>query len=360
MICDLFVICYLRFEILRKLMKIFSGIQPSGTLHIGNYLGAIKNWVKLQKDNDCVFCIVDLHAITVAYDPKKMPQRIFELAVDLLACGIDPVRDASPSNGAGPKKSILFVQSDVKEHAELGWILSTITPLAELERMTQYKDKTSQHKENINAGLLCYPALMAADILLYQTQGVPVGQDQKQHVELTRTIARKFNNTFGEIFIIPKPLIFYNTAAKVMSLSDPTKKMSKSAGSDSYIALIDEPEIIAKKLAKAVTDPARKRITDKGHPEKCNIFTLHQLFSPAEQISQIDKDCRSAKIGCVECKKILSANIAQELAPFRAKRQELLVSPQIVKDILANGAEQAQNQASQMVHKVKQAMGLYI
>jgi len=326
-------------------MKIFSGIQPSGSLHIGNYLGAIKNWVKLQQDNDCVFCIVDLHAITVSYDPKKMPQRIFELAVDLLACGISP------------QKSILFVQSDVKEHAELGWILSTITPLAELERMTQYKDKTSQHKENINAGLLCYPTLMAADILLYQTQDVPVGQDQKQHVELTRTIAHKFNNTFGETFIIPKPLI-YNTGAKVMSLTDPTKKMSKSAGPDSYIALIDEPEVIAKKLAKAVTDPARKRITDKGHPEKCNIFTLHQLFSPAKQISKIDKDCQSAKIGCVGCKKILAKNIAQELAPFRAKRQELLASPQTVKDILANGAKQAQNQASSMASKVKQVMGL--
>jgi len=340
-------------------MKIFSGIQPSGTLHIGNYLGAIKNWVKLQQDNDCVFCIVDLHAITVAYDAKKMPQRIFELAVDLLACGIDPVKEATPSNGVSPKKSILFVQSDIKEHAELGWILSTITPLAELERMTQYKDKSGQHKENINAGLLCYPALMAADILLYQTQGVPVGLDQKQHVELTRTIARKFNNTFGETFVIPKPLI-YNTGARVMSLTDPTKKMSKSAGPDSYIALIDEPEIIAKKLAKAVTDPARKRITDKGHPEKCNIFTLHQLFFPAEQISQIDKDCRHAKMGCIDCKKILAENIAQELAPFRAKRRELLASPQIVKDILANGTGQAQSQAGPMIYKVKQAMGLHL
>jgi len=326
-------------------MKIFSGIQPSGSLHIGNYLGAIKNWVDLQSDHDCVFCIVDLHALTMPYDIKIMPQRIFELTVDLLACGIDP------------NKSILFIQSDVKEHAELGWILSTITPLAELERMTQYKDKSGQHKENINAGLLCYPTLMAADILLYQTQAVPVGQDQKQHVELTRIIARKFNRLFGATLTIPKPLI-KSTGSRVMSLTNPAKKMSKSLGPDSYIALSDEPEIITRKLAKAVTDPARQRATDKGHPEKCNIFTLHQYFSPPAKVNAIEKDCRNAKIGCVTCKKILAANIAQELAPFRAKRQELLAKPQEVKEILANGARRAQDQAQKMMLEVKQKLGL--
>ncbi|MCH7758789.1 tryptophan--tRNA ligase [Patescibacteria group bacterium] len=325
-------------------MRLLSGIQPTGLLHLGNYLGAIKNWVKLQNKYDSLFCIVDYHAITVPYDPKKLPKMILDLTLDYLACGIDP------------KKSIIFVQSDVPEHTELAWILSTVTSLGDLKRMTQFKDKSKQHAENINAGLFNYPILMAADILLYKAQVVPVGQDQLQHLELAREIARKFNKKYGRVF--PEPKSMLTGGARIMSLNDPRKKMSKSYGEKSYIALSDSPETIWKKLATAVTDPARVTIKDPGTPEICNIYHLHQLFSSKKQIDQVADACRNAKFGCLDCKKILWENIVKELKPIQEKRKALAANPEKIKKLLQQGAQEAKKIAQKTISEVKEKMGL--
>ena len=325
-------------------MRLLSGIQPTGLLHLGNYLGAIKNWVKLQNKYDSLFCIVDYHAITVPYDPKKLPKMILDLTLDYLACGIDP------------KKSIIFVQSDVPEHTELAWILSTVTSLGDLKRMTQFKDKSKQHAENINAGLFNYPILMAADILLYKAQVVPVGQDQLQHLELAREIARKFNKKFGNVFPEPKPIL--TKAARIMSLNDPRKKMSKSHGEKSYLALRDSPETIWQKLAPAVTDPSRVTIKDPGTPEICNLYHLHQLFSPKKQIDQVADACRNAKFGCLDCKKILWENIVKELKPIQEKRKALAANPEKIKKLLQQGAQEAKKIAQKTISEVKEKMGL--
>ncbi len=216
-------------------MRVFSGIQPTGKLHIGNYLGAIRQWIELQEKNECVFCIVDLHALTAPFDPKTLQDLILEKAIVYLAAGISP------------EKSIIFVQSQVKEHAELTWLLNTVTPIGDLLRMTQYKEKAKKFKENLNAGLLNYPILMAADILLYKTDVVPVGEDQKQHVELARTIARKFNQKFGEVFKVPEVKL-PKSGARIMNLIEPSKKMSKTDPIESYIGLFDTPEEIKDKI----------------------------------------------------------------------------------------------------------------
>ena len=217
-------------------MRILSGIQPSGELHIGNYLGAIKNWVKLQNDskNECWFFVADYHSITENYDPKEKPKEILNLTADLLSLGLNP------------EKSVIFQQSQIPGHADLTWIFNTLTPLGELERMTQYKDKAASQKQNINVGLFDYPVLMAADILIYKSEAVPVGEDQVQHLELTREIARRFNDKFGKVFPEPKPLL--TESARIMSLIDPAKKMSKSGGEKSYIAISDSPEVIKEKI----------------------------------------------------------------------------------------------------------------
>ena len=286
--------------------RVFSGIQPTGILHIGNYLGAIKNWISLIDDHDCIFCIVDLHAITVPYEPAGMQARIFDAAVGYMACGVDPAKCA------------IFVQSDVPEHVELTWYLNTVIPVAYLERMTQYKDKSAQFHEHISMGLLGYPVLQAADILLYKAEIVPVGEDQSQHLELTRDVARKFNNLYGETF--PEPKTLMGKAARVAGL-DGQAKMSKTL--DNYIAITEAPEDIWRKLSTAVTDPARKRRTDPGNPDVCNIYALHGFFSPEAQQAEAAAGCRSAGIGCLYCKKILSGNISRELAPIRARCEEL-------------------------------------
>ena len=236
-------------------MRIFSGIRPTGNIHLGNYLGAVKQWIELQETDECVFCIVDLHAIVTPYDPKELQQHIIDAASIYLAAGINP------------DKSIIFVQSAVKEHAELAWLLETITPMGELNRMTQYKEKSKQHKDYVNAGLLKYPVLMAADILLYKSAGVPVGKDQEQHVELARTIARKFNQKFGQVFPEPETIL-PKAGAKIMSLTDPKKKMSKSDEPKSYISLFDSPETITKKIMSASTDSGKEiiyNVTKKPH-----------------------------------------------------------------------------------------------
>ena len=324
-------------------MRVFSGVQPTGELHIGNYLGAIKQWTELQEKNECIFCIVDLHAITEPYEPKEMQKRIFETAISYLAAGIDP------------EKSIIFVQSQIKEHTELAWLLNTICPIGELQRMTQYKEKVQQFRKSINAGLLNYPILMSADILLYKTELVPVGKDQSQHVELTRTIAKKFNQRFGEIFIIPKVLL-PKIGAKIMGLNNPKKKMSKSLGPANYIGLFDEPEIIKKKIISAVTDPGKViKYDPKKKPGISNLLTIFSLFS-GKSIKTLEKSFKGK--GYAELKKSLVNLLINSLEPFRRKRKELLSREVYVKEILNQGVKGAQTIAQSIMTEVRKKMGL--
>lgn len=324
-------------------MRILSGIQPTGALHIGNYLGAIKQWLELQRKNECLFPIVDLHAITVDYNPKQMQKNILETTMDYLAVGINS------------KKSIIFVQSHIKEHAELAWLLETITPIGELERMTQFKEKAKQRKKNINAGLLSYPVLMAADILLYKTNLVPVGEDQRQHVELARTLARKFNNKFGEVFLLPQVQLS-KFGARIMSLTDPFKKMSKSLGPQSYIALTDPPTVIREKFKKAVTDSGKEiKYDKKKKPAISNLLTIYHLFS-GKTISEIEKKYQDK--GYQEFKKDLAEVIVKGLAPFQEKRKELEKNPRLIEKVLAEGQKKAEKIAQETIKEVKKKMGL--
>jgi len=323
--------------------RIFSGIQPSGELHIGNYLGAVKNWVKLQTEFESIFCIVDYHAIITAYEPAQLRQRRHDMAMSLLAAGIDP------------SKATLFVQSSVPEHTELAWILGTVTPLGELERMTQFKDK-SQKQESINAGLLNYPVLQAADILLYRADRVPVGEDQVQHLELSRVVARRWNNAFSpkkDYFPEPQPLLTPNR--RIMGL-DGQAKMSKSMGNT--IGLVESPESIWQKLRPAMTDPARVKRTDPGTPEICNIYHLHKAFSPPETVAHVALQCSTAGWGCIDCKKVLAASMETELVPIRARAKELAAHPKRVDEALAIGAEKCRKLAKETLGHVRAAMGI--
>jgi tryptophanyl-tRNA synthetase len=320
--------------------RVFSGIQPSGFLHIGNWLGAIRNWVELSARVDCLFCIVDYHAATVPYDPREMPQRVREAALTLLACGLDAER------------AILFVQSDVPEHTELAWILTTLAPMGELERMTQYKEKSERF--GVHAGLFIYPVLQAADILLYKADAVPVGEDQVQHLELARELARRFNRAFGEIF--PEPRTLLTRAPRILAL-DARGKMSKT-NPDQAIGLLDPPDAIRKKLAGAFTDPNRKRRYDPGNPDICNIFALHHFFSSAEEIARVDRDCRTAALGCFEDKMNLAENVIAALEPIHARAEELRANPEVVRRTLARGGERAREIAGGTIREVRAAMGL--
>jgi len=322
--------------------RLFSGIQPSGGIHIGNYLGAIRNWVALIPEFECIYCIVDYHAITVPYEPAEMPGRILEAAAVNIACGIDPDR------------CTIFVQSHVPQHTELAWVLNSVTPVGDLFRMTQFKDKSAQFEGSVNAGLLTYPVLMAADILLYKGEVVPVGEDQVQHLELSREITRRFNARYGPVF--PEPKERLNAAARVMGLDDPTKKMSKSLGNT--VALLEDPKSIWEKVRTAVTDPARVRRTDPGEPTKCNIFTLHGYFSPPADIERVAAGCRSASLGCIECKKVLFDNMTKVLDPIRERAQALLAQPEQVWAILRRGAERCLPVAQATMAEVRKAMGL--
>ncbi|MEE9488404.1 MAG: tryptophan--tRNA ligase [Candidatus Brocadiales bacterium] len=321
--------------------RLFSGIQPTGEVHIGNYLGAIKNWTRLLDKYDCIFAIVDYHAITINHDPKGMDRKILEVATVDIAAGLDPER------------CTLFVQSQVPEHTELAWILNTVTPIGHLERMTQFKDKSRQHRDNVNAGLFTYPVLQAADILLYKAEVVPVGEDQVQHLELSREIVRKFNRQYGNIFPEPKELL--SDAPRVMGL-DAKNKMSKSM--NNYIGLTESPEAIWKKLSVAVTDPARKKRTDPGTPGICNIYHLHKYFSSDKEIEWVTDGCSTAGIGCLECKKVLSDNIVQELAPIRERVRELTENPGYVQDVLRRGAKRCKDIAQETMKEVRSGMGL--
>ena len=323
---------------------IFSGTAPSGNIHIGNYLGAIKQWVEMQNTGEYqnIFCVVDEHAITVPQDPAKLRSKILEVFTLYLALGIDP------------EKSIIFVQSSVSEHAELNWILSTITPVGELERMTQFKDK-SQKQKNVLAGLLNYPTLMAADILLYHTNIVPVGEDQLQHIELTRTIARKFNSTFGETFAIPEPFI-NKEGKRIMGLDDPSKKMSKSAeNTKNYIALLDSPETIREKIKAAVTDSASEIKYDmKNKPAVSNLLTIYSLFS-GKAIAELEKEYEGKNYSVF--KKDLAEVIIEGLSPIQKKYKELSANPDYLKKVLRDGAEKAKNIASQTMAEVRSKIG---
>ncbi len=323
---------------------IFSGIQPSGNIHIGNYLGAIKNWVDLQNnsDYDCIFFIVDLHAMTIPYDPKKFQKVIYNAALDNLAAGLDP------------KKCTIFVQSQIKEHAELTWILSTLTPLGELERMTQFKEKSKEQKE-VNVGLLTYPVLQAADILLYQADFAPVGKDQEQHIEFTRALARKFNGRFGNVFKEPRALI-PKIGAKIMSLSDPLKKMSKSHGPNSYIALFDSDDEIRRKIKIAITDSGKEvKYNQKNKPAISNLLIIYHLFS-GKPMKELEKMYVGKNYA--DFKKDLAEIVIEHLKPLRKKRGELEKNSNYVRNILEQGRKRAQKIAARTMEEAKKAAGL--
>ncbi|OHA49150.1 MAG: tryptophan--tRNA ligase [Candidatus Terrybacteria bacterium RIFCSPHIGHO2_02_41_19] len=323
---------------------IFSATAPSGNIHIGNYIGAIKQWAELQNtgEHQNIFCVVDEHAITTPQEPAKLRSKILEVFTLYLALGIDP------------EKSIIFVQSSVSEHTELAWILNTITPIGELERMTQFKDK-SQKQKSVLAGLLNYPTLMAADILLYKTNLVPIGEDQLQHIELTRTIARKFNSTFGETFAIPEPFI-NKEGKRIMGLDDPLKKMSKSAENPkNYIALLDSPETIREKIKAAVTDSASEIKYDmENKPAISNLLTIYSLFS-RKTIAELEKEYDGKNYSVF--KNDLAEIIIEGLSPIQKKYKELSANPDYIKKVLRNGAEKAKTIASQTMSEVRSKIG---
>ncbi len=320
---------------------VFSGVQPSGNLHIGNYIGALSQWVKIQDERDAIFCIVDLHAITVPQDPKVLKEKVLEVAVLYLACGIDP------------KKAHIFVQSENPDHTTLTWILNTITPFGQLERMTQFKDKSQRHEAN--AGLFDYPVLMAADILLYQTDEVPVGEDQKQHVELTRDLAEKFNSRFGEVFKLPVPVIQKETA-RIMSLQDPTSKMSKSDTNQlATIYLLDTEEQIREKIKKAVTDSGVHISKDQGSAAISNLLSIYCSFknqSLNETLDELDGKSYS------EFKTLLAEVIVQKLSKIQKKYREIRSDESALRKILDEGREYAISKSSVTLAKVKELVGL--
>ena len=322
--------------------RVFSGIQPSGELHIGNYLGAVKNWVKLQHEHETIICIVDYHAIIGSYEPAQLRVRRAEMAVSLLAAGIDP------------KIATLFVQSDVPQHTELAWFLNTITPLGELERQTQFKEK-SQRQESVAAGLLNYPVLQAADILLYRANLVPVGEDQVQHLELSRVVARRWNAQFGggeDFFPEPQPAL--TPTRRIMGL-DGQAKMSKSL--NNTIGLLESTEEIWAKLRPAITDPKRIKRTDPGTPEVCNIYHLHKAFSPPATVEHVAVQCSTAGWGCIDCKKVLLESMEKELVPIRRRAEELRADHAAVDAALGEGASHCRALASETMRSVRERMG---
>lgn len=321
--------------------RVFSGIQPSGVITIGNYLGALKHFVSLQDDADCVFCIVDLHAITVPQDPKVLHENSLRLAAIYLAAGIDP------------NKSTLFVQSHVPAHAELGWMLQCVAHFGELSRMTQFKDKSAT-KQVVTSGLFTYPALMAADILLYHADVVPVGDDQKQHLELTRDIAERFNRQYGETFVIPEPMIA-EVGGRIMSLEVPEKKMSKSdENQNAFISLLDEPDVIRKKISRAVTDSGREvRYDEENKAAVSNLMTIYALMA---DMSVADVEARYEGQGYGPFKKDLAEVIVERLSPIQKRYHELKGSPELI-DILRAGAERAAERCAPTLDTVKERFG---
>jgi tryptophanyl-tRNA synthetase len=324
--------------------RVLSGVQPTGNLHIGNYLGAIRNWVETQADYENFFCVVDLHAITVPHDPKTLAGNTRDIAALYIACGIDP------------EISTIFVQSHVSAHAELTWLLNCITPLNWLERMIQFKEKAVKQGENVGVGLLDYPVLMAADILLYQADLVPVGEDQKQHLELTRDIAGSFNDRFTSVFKIPEPLI-RKEGARVMSLTDGTKKMSKSDISDmSRIHLLDKPDEIIKKIKKCKTDAVRElAFDDSARPEANNLLGLYAIFANKTK-AQVQAEAGTWR-GWGDFKTVLTDAAIAHLEPIQAKYDQVIKESGYLEQVLRDGREKAAETAFKTLNMVKDAMG---
>jgi tryptophanyl-tRNA synthetase len=323
--------------------KVFSGIQPSGNFHLGNYLGAIRNWVAQQDQYDNVFCIVDLHALSLPTTRETLHNNIIGLANVLLAAGLDP------------EKSIIFVQSDVREHAELCWLLSSVTQFGELRRMTQFKDKAGGKDEQVSAALFTYPILQAADILLYDTNFVPVGEDQKQHIELTRDIAARFNARYGETFVLPMPDI-KATGARVMSLEDPTRKMSKSdANPNAAIALTDNADTIRRKIRRAVTDSGSEVSASPDKPALTNLLTIHSLLS-GETVPEIE--ARFSGQGYGAFKNELADIVIASLEPIQTRLAELDSNPDLAKAILQDGADRARARAATKMAEVRDRIGI--
>ena len=322
--------------------RILSGIQPSGELHLGNYLGAIRNWVELQERYESLYFVADYHAITQPYDPEQLRRRRREMAASIIAAGVDPA------------KATLFLQSDVPEHTELAWIFNSVTPLGELERQTQFKDKSQRH-ESVMAGLLTYPVLQAADILLYRADLVPVGEDQVQHLELSRVITRRWNAQYGrgeDYFPEPQPLL--TPTRRIMGL-DGQAKMSKSM--NNTIGLLESKEEVWAKLRPAVTDPKRIKRSDPGTPEVCNIYHLHKAFSSAATVEHVAEQCSTAGWGCIDCKKVLLESMEQELVPIRRRAEELRANRAAVDAALEAGASRCRTLANETMHGVRERMG---
>jgi len=325
----------------KKKSRVFSGARPTGRQHLGNYLGAIQNYVALQDEYDCIYCVVDLHALTTLENTEYLREWTYEMALDWLSAGIDPDRG-----------TILFVQSHVPQVVELHLLLSMVTPLGWLTRLPTFKEKVRQQPDNVNYGLVGYPVLMAADITLYKADTVPVGVDQLPHLEFTREIVRRFNYHFGDVLVEPQARL--TDFPKVLGI-DGQQKMSKSL--NNHIELASEQDEIRQRVMQMMTDPARRYRSDPGHPEVCNVFTLHQFFSQ-DQVAQIEADCRSAGIGCVDCKRMFAENLITYFAPFRERRARLSADPDYVWDILAEGARRASRIASEVIAEVKEAIGL--
>jgi tryptophanyl-tRNA synthetase len=325
--------------------KTFSGVQPSGDLHLGNYLGAIRNWVAMQDEFDATFCVVDLHAITVEQNPRELRRRILDVTKMYIALGIDP------------KKSIVFVQSDVREHTELCWVLNCVAArMGDMEKMTQFKDKSAKgDAQRASVGLFDYPVLMAADILLYDTDVVPVGEDQVQHVELSRTLARRFNKKFGDTFVVPQSKLT-KEGKRIMGLDNPAKKMSKSATSENnYIALMDESEVIRKKIRKAVTDSGSKIVYSDDKPALQNLINIYALLSKKE-ITDVEKQFSGKGYG--DFKNDLAEVVVDFLTPFQERFAQ--ISDDEVKEILENGAQRARKQAQQKMQEVRDKIGFVV
>ena len=323
---------------------ILSGIQATGKLTLGNYLGAIDNWVKMQEEYECYYMIANLHSLTVRNDPETLKNNTLKILAMYVAAGLDP------------EKNTIFIQSQVKEHAELGWILDCYTYMGELSRMTQFKDKSAKHADNINAGLFTYPALMAADILLYQADLVPVGADQMQHLEITRDLAERFNKLYGETFVIPEGYV-RKSSARIMGLQDPTSKMSKSATNlNDVIFLEDEPEVIMKKFKKAVTDS--ENIVRFDPENKPGVSNLMQIYSSItlKTMEEIEKEFEGSGYGNFKTK--VAEAVIQKLEPIQKKYKEILDNPQYLKEIYTRGAENARKLASKTLNDVKERIGI--
>lgn len=321
--------------------RILSGMRPTGPLHMGNLLGALANWVKLQDEYDCFYFIADWHALTSDYeDTARVKDYTKEIIIDWLSAGLTP------------EKSTLFVQSQIKEHAELFLILGMITPVPWLERNPTYKEQITEisNKDLSNFGFLGYPILQAADIIMYKPYGVPVGVDQAPHVEITREIARRFNHIYGNVF--PEPELILTETPKILGMD--RRKMSKSYGN--AIFLSDAPEQIREKVSRMITDPQRARRSDPGNPDVCNVFSFHKLYTPAEDVKEIDRDCRQAKIGCVECKKKMAENLIVALEPVREKRAYYEAHPEQVDEVIAEGCDKAAKTARATMEDVRAAI----